>query len=316
MSKFRWSSLLVCASLVIAASGCSTPDTFVDYLSDRRHDLIDAANVNVTALQFGAIAYAGPAQLGFANNMTFGLDNACMGPYYGMWPETNIGQLGLGGYREIYAYGVASGVVWPLNRWNSERSLFGERPRQKPSVTSVGFSLGFLVGIGAEVDVWQALDFALGLFCIDIGGDDHIVLGGRHEIKRPPPGDGVISIGPPALWACTAPYFDKLRTFRITVDEARKKVDEYRESKSIDTAPVGVHLCIIGDFIVFHVPSADGQLPKGYAVNGYYVNGHTGEVEERWDQEDVPLGGIRLGDVHVEGMHIEDVRVEDVYKSE
>lgn len=220
------------------ASGCATPDSFVDYLNDRRHDLIDAANVNVTGLQFGAIACAGPAQLGYAENVTFGPDNSVgIGPY-GTWPRLNVTQLGLGGPRETYVNGVASGVVWPFERWNSdtrmfgerwnsERPMFGERPRQKPSVTSVGFSLGFLLGIGAEVDAWQALDFALGLFCIDIGGDDHVIRGGEHEIKRLHT-IGFIGSDYPVLRTCTAPCFNKLRTFSITVDEARKKVEECR----------------------------------------------------------------------------------------
>lgn len=167
-----WIVLIVTA----AAAGCANPGSFGGYLSNRRHDLIDVAHVDFGAVNFGAVAYAGPLMLG-ADYQT-GLKTR---------EESSTLQLGLGGPRIQGNRGLALGVLFPLSKWNEPGTLVGKRPKRSPSGLSVGASLGAFVGLGAEADALEVVDFIVGLLCLDLMEDDAILAGEEAPGSTPEP---------------------------------------------------------------------------------------------------------------------------------
>jgi hypothetical protein len=160
----------------LCADGCAMPGSFVGYLHNRRHDLIDVVHVDFGAVNFGAVAYAGPLMVG-ADYQT-GLKTR---------EESSTLQLGLGGPRIQGNRGLALGIILPFSRWNGTRPLIGKRPKRSPSWLSVGASLGAFVGLGAEVDVLEAVDFISGLICLDLMEDDEILAGEEKPDPVPEP---------------------------------------------------------------------------------------------------------------------------------
>jgi hypothetical protein len=167
-----WIVLIV----VVAVAGCANPGSFGGYMSNRRHDLIDVVHVDVGAINVGAVVYAGPLILG-ADYQT-GLKTR---------EESSTLQLGLGGPRIQGNRGLALGIILPFSRWNGTRPLIGKRPKRSPSWLSVGASLGAFVGLGAEVDVLEAVDFISGLICLDLMEDNEILAGEEKPDPVPEP---------------------------------------------------------------------------------------------------------------------------------
>jgi len=168
----RNACLLGLALLCIGAAGCAVPDSFGGYLQNRRHDLIDVAHVDFSAVSLGPVVYAGPLLAGL-NIMT---------GYETRTPGGSL-QIGLGGPRIQERTGTAAGLLWPASKWDEDQKMLGLRPKRTPSGFSVGAAVGLVFGVGAEVDVIEAVDFVFGLLCIDIGQDDEAGI----DIEEEPP---------------------------------------------------------------------------------------------------------------------------------
>ena len=156
----------------VVAAGCSTPQNVGDYFEDRRQDLIDVAHVDFSIVNFGAIAYVGPLGLGW-NALSDDKEEG---------KDSNTLQLGLGGPRFLGREGAAWSFVWNIDHWNKDRTIYGPRPKKTPSCGSLGISVGFIFGIGIEGDVFELVDFALGIFCVDVMQDDEP----EEEAVEPP----------------------------------------------------------------------------------------------------------------------------------
>lgn len=170
-------------------SGCATSE----YLTDRRHDLTDAAHVDFNDFALGTAVSVGPMVLGGHAITTF-IDRG-----------TSF-RLGLGGVQEIKTSGIHWGVGFPFERyqatkrpeggpfgdWRLDRSSsFGDYEHSYPGWGSLGFDIGLLWGVGARVDAVELLDFAVGLTRIDLLRDDqeawrHKLTGTAVRIIHPP----------------------------------------------------------------------------------------------------------------------------------
>ena len=158
--------LLAALFAVLCADGCAVPTSVGGYFENRRQDLIDVAHVDLSAANVGAVAYAGPFMVGI-DYMT-GLA--------GREQSTSL-QIGLGGPRTLGRRGLAAGLLFPASHWNGDKQIIGERPKRSPSGMSVGASAGLLAGVGAEADVLELVDFALGILCVDVIEDDPSIAG-------------------------------------------------------------------------------------------------------------------------------------------
>ena len=145
--------LLFLSLIIISTCSCA-------YLEDRRKDLTDMAHLHLTALSIGGGVHAGPFILAhFENDGIKGTPGGRM-------------KLGLGGFVEEKEKGVYSGVVIPFRRMKGITRSDSIYNSWAPPLGAVGFDLGFIMGIGARVDVVEVLDFILGIFTIDILDDD------------------------------------------------------------------------------------------------------------------------------------------------
>jgi len=145
----------------LCADGCAVPGSVGGYFVNRRHDLIDVVHVDFGAVNVGAVAYAGPLMLGI--NYQTGVESR---------EQSSTLQIGLGGPRILGRRGLASGLLWPASKWDEDKPFIGARPKRGPSGFSAGASVGAIVGVGAEAGVLELIDFALGLFCLDMMEDD------------------------------------------------------------------------------------------------------------------------------------------------
>jgi hypothetical protein len=159
------------------AAGCAIPGSVGGYFENRRHDLIDVLHLDASAVNLGAIAYAGPLIVG-ADYQT-GLQTRT---------RSDTLQLGLGGWRFFGRKGLAAGLLWPYSRWNEDRSIFGERPKKAPSGLSVGATVGVVGGLAIEADVLELVDFLVGLTCLDLLEDDPVVVGEAEPDEAEPEG--------------------------------------------------------------------------------------------------------------------------------
>ncbi len=141
--------------LILVTSLCSCA-----YMENRRKDLTDIVNINATAVSVGLAANVGPLSLGYFEN------NGIIGGSGGRV------KLGLGGVVVEQERGAYSGVVYPFEFMEGETRSDNFYNENLPAFGSVGIDLGFIVGIGVEVDFVQAVDFLLGIFTIDILDDD------------------------------------------------------------------------------------------------------------------------------------------------
>ncbi len=161
---------------VFSVGGCAPPSSFIGYFENRRQDLIDVAHVDFSAVNVGAVAYAGPLMVGI-NYMTGVVTRE----------EASSLQLGLGGPRLLGRKGLAYGIIWTSSRWNDERPIIGQRPKRAPSGLSVGATAGAILGVGAEADVLELIDFITGIFCLDPTEDDEFVAAREEPVKPPQP---------------------------------------------------------------------------------------------------------------------------------
>jgi hypothetical protein len=169
--------------LVIAMfAGCAQPGSFADYMSNRRHDLIDVLHVDAGVINVGAFVYALPLAVGI--DYQTGIRSR---------EESSTLQLGLGGPRIQGRSGMATGIIWPQSTWNAKSEpLVGKRPKQRPNVLSFGATVGVGAGLGIHGDFFELADFVTGLFCIDIGQDDERVVCDDDDDDEPddePPDD-------------------------------------------------------------------------------------------------------------------------------
>lgn len=157
-----------------ALSGCSTPAG--RYVSNRLDDLTDVAHVDATVLRIGLLCNVGPLILGRV---------VCGDAYV---PTVSL-RAGLGGVQFVRTTGEAGGFIVPTSHYDVSRwSLYawGDRPASEagearpgssyygkgPAWGSVGLEVALIVGLGARVDVVECADFLLGLFAVDLVGDD------------------------------------------------------------------------------------------------------------------------------------------------
>ena len=157
----RSSCLLVAAALCCTLFGCAVPNSVGGYFENRRQDLIDVAHVDFGAINVGAVAYAGPLLLGL--DYQTGLKSR---------EQSSTLQIGLVGPRILGRRGMAAGIIWPASKWDEDKPFIGTRPKRGPSGFSAGASVGAVAGVGAEVDALEALDFVVGLVCLDVMEDD------------------------------------------------------------------------------------------------------------------------------------------------
>ena len=164
MSKAAACVLVLLLGCVLM-TGCATPSSFGGYLENRRQDLIDVVHVDFSMVDAGAVVYAGPFMVGLESSSGFKTRT----------PSTSL-QIGLGGPRIVERSGIAGGLLLPASRWDEDGQIIGKRPNRTPSGFSVGGTLGVFLGVGAAVDALELIDFAVGLFCLDIMQDDeHVV---------------------------------------------------------------------------------------------------------------------------------------------
>jgi len=173
MSAHRSLALTVVLGCAVLA-GCAAPDSVGGYFSARRHDLIDVVHVDFSVMNFGAVAYAAP--------FTVGLDY--LSGFKAREPASVL-QIGLGGPRIEETSGLAGGLLMLQVQWDGQRPFIGPRPRPRPSGFAVGANVGLFLGVGAEADVLEVLDFIAGLFCLDMLGDDEFGPGDTSEPITP-----------------------------------------------------------------------------------------------------------------------------------
>ena len=156
-------SVYVLAATILCCTlfGCAVPNSVGGYFESRRQDLIDVAHVDFGAVNVGAVAYAGPFLLGV--DYQTGVKSR---------EQSATLQIGLGGPRILGRRGMAAGLLWPASKWNEDEGMTGKRPKRSPSGFSGGASVGAIGGVGAEADVLEALDFVVGLVCLDVMEDD------------------------------------------------------------------------------------------------------------------------------------------------
>jgi predicted small secreted protein len=164
--------VLIVVLLGVVTAGCSTPQGVGDYFQDRRQDLIDVVHLDFSVANVGAIVYVGPFGLGW---------NALTDPEK-EGEDSKTLQLGLGGPRFQGREGAAWSFIWNIEHWNDDESTIGPRPKRTPSCGSVGISAGFVFGVGVEADIFELVDFVLGIFCVDVMQDDEP----REEPVEPP----------------------------------------------------------------------------------------------------------------------------------
>jgi len=139
--------------LYVTVTGCA-------YLEDRRQDLTDVAHVNGTACGTGIAVNVGPALVGFYEILGFTRRGGTRA------------KLGLGGYQQNKEDGEILGVIVPMDFATNLSYKDNFYKEHSPGWGSVGFDMGLIFGIGARVDVVEALDFILGIFTIDLLNDD------------------------------------------------------------------------------------------------------------------------------------------------
>ena len=142
------------------------------YMENRRKDLTDIANVNATAISAGLAVNVGPLSLGYFGN------SGLLGGSGGR------AKIGLGGLVVEEERGAYWGVIYPFEFLEGETRSDNYYNKNLPAFGSVGIDLGFVLGIGVEVDVVQAVDFLLGIFTIDILGDD--IEGKEEDVEEVP----------------------------------------------------------------------------------------------------------------------------------
>lgn len=175
MCKVKCLALLL---TIFMATGCAIPTSVGGYFENRRQDLIDVAHVDIGGISFGAVGYALPFMVGLNYQTGISTRN-----------DSSMIQIGAGGPRVLGRKGLAAGLLWPASKYNESSGIVGKRPKRTPSGLSAGAQAGLLVGVGAEADVLEAIDFILGLACVDLAEDDENV---KNPIDMiPNPGDVV-----------------------------------------------------------------------------------------------------------------------------
>ena len=155
--------------VLLYALGCSNMST---YTANRLSDLTDVAHVDMTHSSVGLVVNVGPMLLGAE----------------GLLPDSDHGshqyRLGLGGPLVLVLDGASVGLVWPFQCEEVNARRYGGLAKgydemgddcywkHVPAWGSIGISGGFLVGVGAHVDLVELADFILGFFGYDIVDDD------------------------------------------------------------------------------------------------------------------------------------------------
>lgn len=157
------------ALAALAVSGCSAP--LQRYGASRMNDLTDVAHVDVTPRTYGLLVAAGPALFGYER----------------VWKRAETAcrvSVGLGGPQMTELHGSAYGLGYPLRRYDfygrawglpgcaGRHTYAGSYRITSPPWGAVAFHAGWPSTIGVQADVVELADFILGLFTVDIVGDD------------------------------------------------------------------------------------------------------------------------------------------------
>ena len=163
-------AILLCWML-LALAGCTWSGPAASrYIGARLHDLIDVAHVDLTLNSCGLLANAGPIMLGYK------------APLSRRFPRgqhaISVGRIGYALVDVTLEQGEAYGFLVPLSRLRVRRGGAPSGAGGKgyggkvPGWGSVGFDVGFFLGVGAHADVVELLDFVTGFFGADISKDD------------------------------------------------------------------------------------------------------------------------------------------------
>jgi hypothetical protein len=161
------SALLVLA--VVMLGGCSAPAA--RYGVSRLNDLTDVAHLDVTPRSYGLLLAAGPAKFGYER----------------VWKRADAAcrvSLGLGGFQMTELHGSAWGLGWPMRSYDfygrawglpgctGQRTYAGTYRKTSPPWGALAFHVGWPSTVGFQADVVELADFVLGLFTVDLVGDD------------------------------------------------------------------------------------------------------------------------------------------------
>jgi len=156
--KHRTAKIIICLSILFSSTACAIERT--NYFTNRAVDLIEVAHLDGHGLSFGLMLNTGPVMLGGFEISKF---------HRGTGHRAMFGIGGLKINAESYAF---AGILLPFVS-GDHTSTRGWYKKYRPRFLSVGFDLAFIYGIGAHADVAEAFDFVLGIFTIDILGDDY-----------------------------------------------------------------------------------------------------------------------------------------------
>jgi hypothetical protein len=161
--------IFLLAFVVLVVGGCTEP--LHRYSVSRLNDLTDVAHVDVTPRTGGLLVAVGPAMLG----------------YEGIWRGPDVAcrlSLGLGGPQMTELHGSAYGIGYPFRRYDfysrawglpgcgGKRTYAGSYRTTSPPWGAVALHAGWPATVGFQADVVELADFFLGLFTLDIVGDD------------------------------------------------------------------------------------------------------------------------------------------------
>ena len=145
-------------ALLIATVACGTGCT-TGYWIDRGADLTDVAHVDMHGWSLGAAVNVGPAIVG----------------YHSIFDDRSGGtrdMFGLGGHQQSESDGTTSGLIIPFGWRKEECRSESFYKRHSPTLGSIGFDMGLVVGIGARIDFVELIDLILGFCGVDILNDD------------------------------------------------------------------------------------------------------------------------------------------------
>lgn len=152
------------------------------YFKDRRNDLIDFAQINLSGFTFGFSANIGPAVVGCQCIVGIG---HCGG-------GGAINSFGLGGYTYdtcVSTKGDILALIFPFHLFDYSkrtRHNFGGDSKY-PAWSSIGFDIGLFYGLGARVDPLEFIDFVLGIAGVDILEDDRNYYSRKYGIDEDQP---------------------------------------------------------------------------------------------------------------------------------
>jgi len=149
--KLKLTKIILCLACLFSTSACYYERS--NYLNNRASDLIEVAHLDMTFYSFGALGNIGPIMLG-------------------VYQDSGRHMLGAGGVIMSEKRFGGSGIIFPLGYVSNGLKSKNSYKDFTPPILSLGFDIAFILGIGAHADPVEALDFILGIFTLDLLGDD------------------------------------------------------------------------------------------------------------------------------------------------